>query len=453
LTASSTTLFFKEIGRFFLPKTRPFSSSRLILITNFTEFIDFYLYSHFGFLIEKIFFGKNFIINIETFQWINIFLIAPLMAVISAYVGDIFGRRFVIVNSALIMALASLGVMLLPVEIWPSASAYLLLALRIIQGLAMSAEPMACYLYMMEEKKNRRDVAFYNCVVSVTEGIGAIIALTGGACILYFWGESYWRWIFILSMCSVGMAWVVRRKLAESSEYLNQLRDAKIRFDEHSKIREYFHLQTKEKSTLIRNRIAGFLSFLAYPTKLVFCFFYLTPWICTQQGWGMSEIMLWNIALTFAEHALGLSLFWLVCYKTHLSLMTIGRILYSSGLIIFTYLLWHLETLPLWALFLTQLSIMGLPNFSWISGDIFKSFSVIGRFTNMAGMWAIARLCNFPICVIAMKYFSENFGMSWTGLHLVLPVCAISFLAFFIVKPYYDVWPQSPENHSIRGSL
>jgi hypothetical protein len=167
----------------------------------------------------------------------------------------------------------------------------------------------------------------------------------------------------------------------------------------------------------------------------------------------MSEIMLWNIALTFAEHALGLSLFWLVCYKTHLSLMTIGRILYSSGLIIFTYLLWHLETLPLWALFLTQLSIMGLPNFSWISGDIFKSFSVIGRFTNMAGMWAIARLCNFPICVIAMKYFSENFGMSWTGLHLVLPVCAISFLAFFIVKPYYDVWPQSPENHSIRGSL
>ena len=94
---------------------------------------------------------------------------------------------------------------------------------------------------------------------------------------------------------------------------------------------------------------------------------------------------------------------------------------------------------------------MSLPNFSWISGDIFKSFSVIGRFTNMGGTWALARLCNFPICVIAMKYYTEHFGMSWTALNLVLPVCTISFLAFFIVRPHHKIWPQSNTNNEQRG--
>ena len=347
LTISSSGLFLKRIDGYVTHKTRFFSSSKLVLLTNSTEFVDFYLYSHFGFLIEKMFFGKNFIINIETFQWINIFLIAPLMAVVSAYVGDIFGRRFVIVNSAMVMALASVGVILLPVEIWPFLSACLLLGLRIVQGLAMSAEPMACYLYLMEEKKNIRDVAFYNCVVSATEGIGAIIALAGGSCVLYFLGEAYWRLIFILSALSVGMSWVIRRSLAESTEYMDRLRDAKIRYDEHSKIREYFYLQSHEKWTLVRNRIAGFLSFLAYPTKLVFCFFYLTPWICARQGWGINGIILWNIALTFSEHAIGCSLFYVVCHKTRLPLRTVGRELYLLGLGIFSYVLWDLETMPL----------------------------------------------------------------------------------------------------------
>ncbi|CAK9250424.1 unnamed protein product [Sphagnum jensenii] len=102
------------------------------------------------------------------------------------------------------MGLASLAIIALPVEGYPVVCAYLLIGIRIIQGIALGGEPMAAYLYLMESGSNIRKLTFYNYVVAMTEGIGGILALAVGSAVLYFFGEQYWRLIFVFVAIFIG---------------------------------------------------------------------------------------------------------------------------------------------------------------------------------------------------------------------------------------------------------
>jgi MFS family permease len=167
------------------------SSSSLVLWTNSLEFLDLYLFIHFGWLIDKLFFQGWTPSTITFFTFCNIYLIAPLACMFFGTVGDLRGRKIVIVSTSLMMGIISLMIIALPVEFFPYFSACTLIVMRILQGIALGGEPMAAYLYMLEEHKDVRQATFYNCVVATTEGVGGVLALSTGTLVIYFLGEQY----------------------------------------------------------------------------------------------------------------------------------------------------------------------------------------------------------------------------------------------------------------------
>lgn len=419
------------------------SPETLVLLTNTLEFFDLYLYIHFGWLIQKIFFQDWSADFLESFRLGNIYLIAPISCVVFALIGDLKGRNIVILSSSALMGLASLAIIALPVEWYPLECAYLLILIRIIQGIALGGEPMAAYLYLMESGKNIRKLTFYNYIVAVTEGIGGILALAIGSAVLFFFGEEHWRIIFIFVALFISFVFIIRYHLTNSREYNECLMDQKISLMDTEDIIEVF----KFRNYMIRwnNYVAGFLIWLAYPSMFVVCYLYITPFICTKMAWGQQALIWYNLALTFVQHALTLALFWFVTHRTSLNLRITGLVSFGMGISIISLCLLNLDHLPVAVIFMSQVALMSLVNYGWITPDIFKTFSVIGRYTTMARTWACAKFINFFICIFVLKAAISAYGLGHGSLLVLLVINCIAVIAFFIMKPYSSMVRQDDD--------
>jgi MFS family permease len=410
------------------------SSSSLVLWTNSLEFLDLYLFIHFGWLIDKLFFQGWAPSTITIFTFCNIYLIAPLACIFFGTVGDLRGRKIVIISTSLMMGIISLTIIALPVELFPYFSACALILMRVFQGIALGGEPMAAYLYMMEEHKDVRQATFYNCVVATTEGVGGVLALSIGFLVLYFLGEQHWRIIFLSVSVFVWFVYLIRRHLKETSDYMDFLSDQKIRLHEKEKIREIY--QFGDPSVLWPNKIAGFLIWLSYPSLFFICYLHLTPFVCQKMGWTEQNMLLYNLLVTLGEHGLRFLLFSVVIYKTNFDLKRTGIFCNLVGLILISSCLLFLDEWPVVTIFMAQIGMMSLINYGWITPDIFKTFSVIGRFSLMSRTWALARFANFFICIFILNALIESWGLGKGSLILIVCVNVISFAAFFLMKPY-----------------
>ncbi len=405
-----------------------------VLCVNGLEFMDLRLYTHFGWLIKKIFFpdwSNNFL---EIFRLSNIYLLAPLSCLVWAYIGDFKGRHIVILSSSLLMAVSSLSIIFLPVESYPIICAYVLIVIRIFQGLALGGEPMAAYLYLIESGKKIRKLTFWNCVTAATEGVGGLLALFIGSGVLYFLGEQHWRYIFVFITIFIVVILIVRLHLVNTKEYNEYLSDQKIYIWEKDKINEIFKF--RNRNIKWNNYAAGFLIWLAYPSMFVICYLHISPFICTKMGGGDQYLIWYNVLVTLGEHCTTLLIFWIVTRWTSFNLRVTGLLSTLLGLSIISYCLLNLETLSIYSIFIGQVALMSLVNYCWITPDIFKTFSVIGRYTTMARTWSIARLINFPICIFILNFAITTYGLGKGSLYILLVINFISLFSYFIMRPY-----------------
>ncbi|WP_022888622.1 MFS transporter [Agromyces italicus] len=151
------------------------------------------------------------------------FVARPLGGLVSGYLGDRFGRRRVLVATLLTMGVATALIGVLPTHAQIGAVApVLLVALRLVQGLATGGEWSGAVLLALEQSPLRRGFrgAFISSAVYVGLILGNLAFVVLVAVLdeqaLLDWG---WRVPFVASLVLVAIGWWLRRGVDESPEF------------------------------------------------------------------------------------------------------------------------------------------------------------------------------------------------------------------------------------------
>jgi MFS family permease len=211
------------------PKHHEATQSEKLVITASSlgtvfEWYDFYLYGLMATFISKVFFaGVNettgFILALGAFA--AGFAVRPFGALVFGRIGDLVGRKNTFLVTMGIMGLSTFAVGLLPgYETIGIAAPIILVALRLLQGLALGGEYGGAATYVAEHAPNNKR-GLYTSFIQITATFGLFAALlvviglrTGmGEESFSAWG---WRVPFLVSILLLGISLWIRMQLAES---------------------------------------------------------------------------------------------------------------------------------------------------------------------------------------------------------------------------------------------
>jgi MFS family permease len=188
------------------------------------EWYDFYLYATLAPFFAALFFPKG---N-ETAALLSAFatyaagfLVRPFGALLFGRIGDLVGRKYTFLVTIVVMGSSTFAVGLLPTfESIGWAAPFLLVSLRLLQGLALGGEYGGAATYVAEHAPNHRrgyDTSWIQ--TTATLGFFMALAIIGGARILMDakafadWG---WRIPFVFSVVLLAFSVYIRLKLQES---------------------------------------------------------------------------------------------------------------------------------------------------------------------------------------------------------------------------------------------
>ncbi|HEY0157607.1 MAG TPA: MFS transporter [Thermoanaerobaculia bacterium] len=188
------------------------------------EWYDFYIFGSLAAIMSGLFFPKGdpqaaFLLTLATFA--TGFAVRPFGAIVFGRVGDLVGRKYAFLVTLLIMGGATFVIGLLPTyEQIGVAAPLILVALRLLQGLALGGEYGGAAVYVAEHVPDNRR-GFYTSFIQTTAtlglfvSLGVILAVRSAMSEADFarWG---WRVPFLLSIALVGMSLWIRLKLRES---------------------------------------------------------------------------------------------------------------------------------------------------------------------------------------------------------------------------------------------
>lgn len=149
------------------------------------------------------------------------FAVRPLGGLIAGYLGDRVGRKPVLVGSLLLMGLATVLIGCLPTYQQVGVAApVLLVAVRVVQGLAFGAEWGGAILMTFEHAPWRKR-GLYTGITQAGFPVGLLLAnlaFLGSAHLGSSWA---WRIPFLLSAALVVVGILIRLKVDESPEFEN----------------------------------------------------------------------------------------------------------------------------------------------------------------------------------------------------------------------------------------
>jgi MHS family shikimate/dehydroshikimate transporter-like MFS transporter len=173
------------------------------------------------------------------------FLIRPFGGLLFGHFGDRIGRKPLLVLTLMIMGLATFLIGFLPtyekIGIW---APILLLALRLIQGIALGGEWGGAVL-MSYEFARPEERAYYASFPQIGLAIG-LCCSTGVVTILSYalsnadfvaWG---WRVAFMLSILLLGVGLFIRLRVLETPEFASQTRTELARVPVWEVLRDFF---------------------------------------------------------------------------------------------------------------------------------------------------------------------------------------------------------------------
>jgi len=189
------------------------------------EWYDFYLYGVLALFFSKHFFSPDldptiaFIASLFVF-WTG-FLVRPLGAIIFGHLGDLIGRKFTFMLTLGLMGAATFVVGLLPgYAVIGALAPILLVAMRVMQGLALGGEYGGAATYIAEHAPDGKR-GLYTSWIQTTATMGIVLALLVILiCRLSFGDQTFgdwgWRVPFLLSAILVLLSGYIRLKLEES---------------------------------------------------------------------------------------------------------------------------------------------------------------------------------------------------------------------------------------------
>ena len=266
------------------------------------EWYDFFLYGTAAALVfPRLFFPESdpIVGTLLSFAiYATGFLARPLGGIIAGHFGDRIGRKTTLMVTLLVMGLSTFLIGTLPtydqVGVWAPV---LLVALRVIQGLATGGEWGGASLLTLEHATSRR--AFWGSFISMAVFIGMVlgnlifIVLTAvlNDAQLFSWG---WRIPFLISILMVAIGLYIRRKVDETPEF----EDVKV----HAARSRTPILEALKQHP--RNIIAIFLMRIGQNTSFyiiaVFCLTYATTTLGIERWVTLTALLIGSSAAAIA---------------------------------------------------------------------------------------------------------------------------------------------------------
>lgn len=199
------------------------------------EWYDFYLYGSLAAIIAKQFFsgldeGSAFIFALLAFA--AGFIVRPFGALVFGRLGDMIGRKYTFLVTILLMGLSTFIVGILPNYATIGVAApVILIALRMLQGLALGGEYGGAATYVAEHSPQGRRGA-YTAWIQTTATLGLFLSLMVilgtrvaiGEEAFADWG---WRVPFIVSIVLLGISVWIRLSMNESPAFAKMKAEGK----------------------------------------------------------------------------------------------------------------------------------------------------------------------------------------------------------------------------------
>jgi MFS family permease len=192
------------------------------------EWYDFYLYGSLATVIGAKFFSQYDETTRNIFALLAFaagFLVRPFGALVFGRLGDLVGRKYTFLITIIIMGSSTFLVGILPTSDQIGfAAAVILIALRLLQGLALGGEYGGAATYVAEHAPQGRR-GFYTSWIQTTATMGLFMSLL----VILFTQSSMsaddfrsfgWRIPFIVSILLLGVSVWIRMQLAESPAFL-----------------------------------------------------------------------------------------------------------------------------------------------------------------------------------------------------------------------------------------
>jgi MFS family permease len=188
------------------------------------EWYDFYLYGSLASIIGAQFFSAFPKATADIFALLAFaagFLVRPFGAIVFGRIGDLVGRKYTFLVTILIMGLSTFVVGFLPnYNTIGVAAPIILIALRLLQGLALGGEYGGAATYVAEHAPQGRR-GFYTSWIQTTATAGLFLSLIVILMTRSYFGEKdfaewYWRVPFLVSVLLLGVSLWIRLQLSES---------------------------------------------------------------------------------------------------------------------------------------------------------------------------------------------------------------------------------------------
>ena len=193
-------------------------------VGNIIEWYDFYIFGSLAAVLSVKFFEKSNPVAalLSTIALFTAgFLVRPLGAFVFGWLGDKVGRKYTFLITLTGMGLGTGAIGLIPTyQAIGIAAAFILFALRMIQGLCLGGEYGGAITYVAEHVSDERR-GYYTGWLQTSPTVGivvslAVVATTRG----YFGADEFqawaWRVPFLVSFLLVAIAIYIRLQLAET---------------------------------------------------------------------------------------------------------------------------------------------------------------------------------------------------------------------------------------------
>jgi MFS family permease len=199
------------------------------------EWYDFYIYGTLGVFLAKYFFSNvpanvGFIFALLAFA--AGFAVRPFGALIFGRFGDLIGRKYTFLVTMSLMGIGTFFIGVLPgYASWGILAPIVLIALRLVQGLALGGEYGGAAIYVAEHAPSNKR-GYYTSWIQTTATLGLFLALllilgirtAMGETAFADWG---WRLPFLLSAVLLAVSLWIRLKLNESPLFQRMVDEGK----------------------------------------------------------------------------------------------------------------------------------------------------------------------------------------------------------------------------------
>ncbi len=389
----------------------------LLGIGTLLEYFDLFLYVHMAIFLNDLFFPKTDPRTEEllaAFAFCSTYVFRPIGALIFGYIGDTIGRKSTVIITTGLMALSCVTMANLPTyaEIGIYA-AYLVTAVRVVQGMASMGEIIGAEVYVTEITKPPIQ---YPCVtmIAVCGVLGGTAALAVASLVTavgFNWRAAFW---FGVTVATIGGA--ARTRLRETKDFIH----AKIKIKD--KIKQGHNHKAKVNRI---TAVALFFIHSGWPICFYFAYIYAANILKSKFGLSSYEIIQQNFYVSVIQ-LLGWLFVGLLSYK--ISPLRIAKIrlgIFVVFLLISPYFFKQISSsLDILFLqgFIVVFGMMGIPAIP----IFYKHLPILKRFTYASFTYALSRSLVYVITSFGMVYMGRFFG-DWGMLVAMMPMAVVFF--------------------------